>query len=175
MTGGRWTEVRHAEGCHLAKLGGGHSAQPQPPGRCRGTDTSNREPQGGGLGDRGVLDDDEVKAQQQLGERPRFQDMIQAFWAKGNEHFSGQGAHDLGPPHAPRYPWHQAHPPHGATCQSPWRRTTGERTHRRAPQPSARRTGTRPRRDDFFLLFGPPLYNQAFTLPGTVQRLLSSL
>ena len=89
MTGGRWTKVRHAEGDVIWPTWAEGStlnrslliapeARTHPLGSHKGVDSAT-----------GVYDDDdEVKSQQQLGERPRFEDMIQAFWAKGNEHFS---------------------------------------------------------------------------------------
>ena len=96
-------------------------------------------------------DDDEVKAQQQVGERPKFEDVIHALWAKGNEHFSWRREcmmWDLptlvglyGTKHTLR-----THYNSGVTCRSPSRRTTEARMRLRAPRPNARSTGTRPRR-----------------------------
>ena len=86
---GRWTKVRHAEGDVIwptwaegAKIPGSLlialESRTHPVGCPRGADSIT-----------GVYyDDDEVRAQRQTGERPMQEDMIHAFWARWNEHFS---------------------------------------------------------------------------------------
>ena len=89
LTGGKWTKVRHAEGDIVwptwaegkqldRRLLISLEARTHPYGSRRSVDSVT-----------GVFyDDDEVREAQEKGDRPTFEDMVDAFWARGNDTFS---------------------------------------------------------------------------------------